>query len=172
MARKCKGRQKIEMTRMSKESNLLVTFSKRRSGVLVRAPVRGRGGGPFPGPEPAAPARGRRLEHLAADRGAPERERAGAERAADGDPEPGRAGEEAGRGADEDEEGKRGKMVVGEPRGGARPGGAGAAESGHGGAEERRGETDGEVSGLGLSVTPHHHLHGFANFGYGGRGFF
>nr|GLL45506.1 agamous-like MADS-box protein AGL62 [Ipomoea trifida] len=28
-------------------------------------------------------------------------------------------------------------------------------------------------SGLGLSVTPHHHLHGFANFGgYGGRGFF
>ncbi|XP_019169980.1 PREDICTED: agamous-like MADS-box protein AGL62 [Ipomoea nil] len=37
MARKCKGRQKIEMTRMSKESNLLVTFSKRRSGLFKKA---------------------------------------------------------------------------------------------------------------------------------------
>ncbi|CAK9167873.1 unnamed protein product [Ilex paraguariensis] len=37
MARKSKGRQKIEMTRMSKESNLLVTFSKRRSGLFKKA---------------------------------------------------------------------------------------------------------------------------------------
>ncbi|VFQ96373.1 unnamed protein product [Cuscuta campestris] len=37
MVRKCKGRQKIEMTRMSKESNLLVTFSKRRSGLFKKA---------------------------------------------------------------------------------------------------------------------------------------
>ncbi|KAI3445860.1 hypothetical protein Pfo_002525 [Paulownia fortunei] len=37
MARKNRGRQKIEMTRMSKESNLLVTFSKRRSGLFKKA---------------------------------------------------------------------------------------------------------------------------------------
>ncbi|CAI9103332.1 OLC1v1001795C1 [Oldenlandia corymbosa var. corymbosa] len=37
MARKSKGRQKIQMTRMSKESNLLVTFSKRRSGLFKKA---------------------------------------------------------------------------------------------------------------------------------------
>ncbi|XP_052171279.1 agamous-like MADS-box protein AGL62 [Diospyros lotus] len=37
MARKSKGRQKVEMTRMSKESNLLVTFSKRRSGLFKKA---------------------------------------------------------------------------------------------------------------------------------------
>ncbi|KAL0422500.1 UNVERIFIED_CONTAM: Agamous-like MADS-box protein [Sesamum latifolium] len=38
MARKSsRGRQKIEMTRMSKESNLLVTFSKRRSGLFKKA---------------------------------------------------------------------------------------------------------------------------------------
>ncbi|KAI5661217.1 hypothetical protein M9H77_20540 [Catharanthus roseus] len=37
MAKKSKGRQKIEMTRMSKESNLLVTFSKRRSGLFKKA---------------------------------------------------------------------------------------------------------------------------------------
>ncbi|KAL7206311.1 hypothetical protein ACSBR2_019093 [Camellia fascicularis] len=37
MARKSKGRQKIEMTRISKESNLLVTFSKRRSGLFKKA---------------------------------------------------------------------------------------------------------------------------------------
>ncbi|CAH9139511.1 unnamed protein product [Cuscuta epithymum] len=37
MVRKCKGRQKIEMMRMSKESNLLVTFSKRRSGLFKKA---------------------------------------------------------------------------------------------------------------------------------------
>lgn len=37
MARKSKGRQKIEMTKMSKESNLLVTFSKRRSGLFKKA---------------------------------------------------------------------------------------------------------------------------------------
>ncbi|KAF7143989.1 hypothetical protein RHSIM_Rhsim05G0093400 [Rhododendron simsii] len=37
MARKNKGRQRIEMTRMSKESNLLVTFSKRRSGLFKKA---------------------------------------------------------------------------------------------------------------------------------------
>nr|XP_016475573.1 PREDICTED: agamous-like MADS-box protein AGL62 [Nicotiana tabacum] len=37
MARKMsKGRQKIEMTKMSKESNLLVTFSKRRSGLFKK----------------------------------------------------------------------------------------------------------------------------------------
>lgn len=37
MPRKSKGRQKIEMTKMSKESNLLVTFSKRRSGLFKKA---------------------------------------------------------------------------------------------------------------------------------------
>ncbi|GMP38664.1 hypothetical protein CsSME_00009821 [Camellia sinensis var. sinensis] len=37
MARKSKGRQKIEITRMSKESNRLVTFSKRRSGLFKKA---------------------------------------------------------------------------------------------------------------------------------------
>ncbi|XP_059651084.1 agamous-like MADS-box protein AGL62 [Cornus florida] len=37
MARRSKGRQKVEMTRMSKESNLLVTFSKRRSGLFKKA---------------------------------------------------------------------------------------------------------------------------------------
>ncbi|XP_047319141.1 agamous-like MADS-box protein AGL62 [Impatiens glandulifera] len=37
MPRKSRGRQKIEMTRMSKESNLLVTFSKRRSGLFKKA---------------------------------------------------------------------------------------------------------------------------------------
>lgn len=37
MARKSKGRQKIAMTKMSKESNLLVTFSKRRSGLFKKA---------------------------------------------------------------------------------------------------------------------------------------
>ncbi|KAI3721474.1 hypothetical protein L2E82_32486 [Cichorium intybus] len=37
MPRKTKGRQKIEMTRMAKESNLLVTFSKRRSGLFKKA---------------------------------------------------------------------------------------------------------------------------------------
>ncbi|XP_057502042.1 agamous-like MADS-box protein AGL62 [Actinidia eriantha] len=37
MVRKSKGRQKIEMTRMSNESNLLVTFSKRRSGLFKKA---------------------------------------------------------------------------------------------------------------------------------------
>ncbi|OIT26867.1 agamous-like mads-box protein agl62, partial [Nicotiana attenuata] len=38
MARKMsKGRQKIQMTKMSKESNLLVTFSKRRSGLFKKA---------------------------------------------------------------------------------------------------------------------------------------
>ncbi|XP_016446115.1 agamous-like MADS-box protein AGL62 [Nicotiana tabacum] len=37
MARKMsKGRQKIQMTKMSKESNLLVTFSKRRSGLFKK----------------------------------------------------------------------------------------------------------------------------------------
>lgn len=37
MARKSKGRQKIEITRMSNESNRLVTFSKRRSGLFKKA---------------------------------------------------------------------------------------------------------------------------------------
>ncbi|XP_059311279.1 agamous-like MADS-box protein AGL62 [Lycium ferocissimum] len=38
MAKKTsKGRQKIQMTKMSKESNLLVTFSKRRSGLFKKA---------------------------------------------------------------------------------------------------------------------------------------
>ncbi|XP_051133411.1 agamous-like MADS-box protein AGL62 [Andrographis paniculata] len=37
MARKSRGRQKIQMKRMSKESNLLVTFSKRRSGLFKKA---------------------------------------------------------------------------------------------------------------------------------------
>ncbi|KAL4576502.1 hypothetical protein LXL04_012597 [Taraxacum kok-saghyz] len=37
MPRKTKGRQKIQMTRMAKESNLLVTFSKRRSGLFKKA---------------------------------------------------------------------------------------------------------------------------------------
>ncbi|KAI3748572.1 hypothetical protein L6452_11729 [Arctium lappa] len=35
--RKSKGRQKIQMRRMVKESNLLVTFSKRRSGLFKKA---------------------------------------------------------------------------------------------------------------------------------------
>ncbi|CAA2996684.1 agamous-like MADS-box AGL62 [Olea europaea subsp. europaea] len=37
MTRKSRGRQKIEMAKMSKESNLLVTFSKRRSGLFKKA---------------------------------------------------------------------------------------------------------------------------------------
>ncbi|KAL7212797.1 hypothetical protein ACSBR2_015474 [Camellia fascicularis] len=37
MERKSKGRQKIAMTRMSNESNLIVTFSKRRSGLFKKA---------------------------------------------------------------------------------------------------------------------------------------
>lgn len=37
MPRKTKGRQKIQMTRMAKESNLLVTFSKRRAGLFKKA---------------------------------------------------------------------------------------------------------------------------------------
>ncbi|KAL7199053.1 hypothetical protein ACSBR2_021356 [Camellia fascicularis] len=37
MERKSKGRPNIMMTRMSKESNLLVTFSKRRSGLFKKA---------------------------------------------------------------------------------------------------------------------------------------
>ncbi|KAJ8572444.1 hypothetical protein K7X08_008955 [Anisodus acutangulus] len=38
MAKKTsRGRQKIQMTKMSKESNLLVTFSKRRSGLFKKA---------------------------------------------------------------------------------------------------------------------------------------
>ncbi|XP_024993439.1 agamous-like MADS-box protein AGL62, partial [Cynara cardunculus var. scolymus] len=36
-ARKSKGRQKIQMKRMVKVSNLLVTFSKRRSGLFKKA---------------------------------------------------------------------------------------------------------------------------------------
>lgn len=35
--KKSKGRQKIQMARMEKESNLLVTFSKRRSGLFKKA---------------------------------------------------------------------------------------------------------------------------------------
>ncbi|KAL6347495.1 hypothetical protein AAG906_026017 [Vitis piasezkii] len=35
--RKSKGRQKVEMTKMTKESNLQVTFSKRRSGLFKKA---------------------------------------------------------------------------------------------------------------------------------------
>ncbi|KAK1421223.1 hypothetical protein QVD17_23400 [Tagetes erecta] len=37
MPKRSKGRQKIQMTKMEKESNLLVTFSKRRSGVFKKA---------------------------------------------------------------------------------------------------------------------------------------
>ncbi|KAL9371178.1 hypothetical protein Peur_036318 [Populus x canadensis] len=37
MARKSRGRQKVEMVKMSKESNLQVTFSKRRSGLFKKA---------------------------------------------------------------------------------------------------------------------------------------
>ncbi|KAK9062830.1 hypothetical protein SSX86_020020 [Deinandra increscens subsp. villosa] len=37
MPKKSKGRQKIQMVRMEKESNLLVTFSKRRSGLFKKA---------------------------------------------------------------------------------------------------------------------------------------
>lgn len=37
MSKKSKGRQKIQMTKMEKESNLLVTFSKRRLGVFKKA---------------------------------------------------------------------------------------------------------------------------------------
>lgn len=37
MARAIKGRQKIQMTRMSKQSNLLVTFSKRHAGLFKKA---------------------------------------------------------------------------------------------------------------------------------------
>ena len=37
MATKSKGRQKIVMAKMSKESNLRVTFSKRRSGLFKKA---------------------------------------------------------------------------------------------------------------------------------------
>ncbi|CAL5401514.1 unnamed protein product [Camellia sinensis] len=37
MERKSKGRQKIAMTRMSNESNRMVTFSKRRSGLFKKA---------------------------------------------------------------------------------------------------------------------------------------
>lgn len=37
MPKKSKGRQKIQMARMEKESNLLVTFSKRRSGLFKKA---------------------------------------------------------------------------------------------------------------------------------------
>ena len=37
MATKSKGRQKIVMAKMSKESNLKVTFSKRRSGLFKKA---------------------------------------------------------------------------------------------------------------------------------------
>ncbi|KAL5075078.1 hypothetical protein RYX36_014062, partial [Vicia faba] len=34
--RKCQGRQKIEMKKMSNESNLQVTFSRRRSGLFKK----------------------------------------------------------------------------------------------------------------------------------------
>ncbi|CAH2069338.1 unnamed protein product [Thlaspi arvense] len=37
MVKKSKGRQKIEMTKMKNESNLQVTFSKRRSGLFKKA---------------------------------------------------------------------------------------------------------------------------------------
>ncbi|KAJ0078035.1 hypothetical protein Patl1_37295 [Pistacia atlantica] len=37
MARKSKGRQKVEMVKMPNESNLQVTFSKRRSGLFKKA---------------------------------------------------------------------------------------------------------------------------------------
>ncbi|KAK9266469.1 hypothetical protein L1049_001533 [Liquidambar formosana] len=37
MARKSKGRQKVEMAKMAKESNLQVTFSKRRAGLFKKA---------------------------------------------------------------------------------------------------------------------------------------
>ncbi|CAL5209786.1 unnamed protein product [Lathyrus oleraceus] len=37
MGRKGHGRQKIEMKKMSNESNLQVTFSKRRSGLFKKA---------------------------------------------------------------------------------------------------------------------------------------
>jgi hypothetical protein len=35
--RKGKGRQRIQMKKMSNESNMLVTFSKRRSGLFKKA---------------------------------------------------------------------------------------------------------------------------------------
>lgn len=37
MVKKSKGRQKVEMVKMTKESNLQVTFSKRRSGLFKKA---------------------------------------------------------------------------------------------------------------------------------------
>ncbi|KDP40963.1 hypothetical protein JCGZ_24962 [Jatropha curcas] len=37
MSRKSRGRQKLEMVKISKESNLLVTFSKRRYGIFKKA---------------------------------------------------------------------------------------------------------------------------------------
>ncbi|XP_021907104.1 agamous-like MADS-box protein AGL62 [Carica papaya] len=37
MARKSKGRQKVEMVKMNNESNLQVTFSKRRAGLFKKA---------------------------------------------------------------------------------------------------------------------------------------
>ncbi|KAM1986972.1 hypothetical protein ACFX15_034295 [Malus domestica] len=37
MAKKSKGRQKVEMVKMANESNLQVTFSKRRSGLFKKA---------------------------------------------------------------------------------------------------------------------------------------
>ncbi|KAG5226616.1 agamous MADS-box protein [Salix suchowensis] len=37
MARKSKGRQKLEMVKIPNESNLMVTFSKRRSGLFKKA---------------------------------------------------------------------------------------------------------------------------------------
>lgn len=37
MARKSKGRQKVAMVKMPNESNLQVTFSKRRSGLFKKA---------------------------------------------------------------------------------------------------------------------------------------
>lgn len=37
MVKKSKGRQKIEMVKMKNESNLQVTFSKRRSGLFKKA---------------------------------------------------------------------------------------------------------------------------------------
>ncbi|KAL9317338.1 hypothetical protein ACSQ67_013855 [Phaseolus vulgaris] len=36
-SKKSRGRQKIEMKKMSKESNLQVTFSKRRTGLFKKA---------------------------------------------------------------------------------------------------------------------------------------
>jgi hypothetical protein len=37
MVRKSKGRQKLEMVKIPNESNLMVTFSKRRSGLFKKA---------------------------------------------------------------------------------------------------------------------------------------